>query len=156
MAERTDIPDIPWPKRLASAIVLQAVADYVQGLMCTYDSSCLPANLSSDMAGWLAVDSMKFFKSNWCKELTDMDMEQLAHQLKESVPEFVNRLRSIRPVYNEKTDREEASFVCPNCGGTVKVWWYYKKSGVMKGKCTSCVFNTIYNVPRKELMELGG
>lgn len=156
MAERQDIPDIPWPHRLASAIVLQAVADYVQGLICAYDSSCLPSHMSTDLAGRLASDAMYFFKSNWCKELTDLDMEQLAHQLKAAVPEFVEKLRTTRPVWNEKAGREESEFRCPNCGSKVKVWWFNKKAGVMKGKCTGCVFNSVYNISRKELVELGG
>ena len=66
-------------KNLANAIVLQAVKDYrrVLGKLMEYPEE----------PKWEAQkeEIETFFKSNWCKTLTDLDCESLIEKIKEDV-----------------------------------------------------------------------
>lgn len=146
MEKLNQITEEGWVEKLSAAIVYQAFQDYVQGLICCYDSLCAPANVSMVEAEWLVRDSMQFFKSSYCHSLTELDCVMLAKQLKRSVSPFVERLRKARPKWNAELKEEVDFFECPNCGAEVRVKWVNKSSAIIKGNCTGCMFHSIYRL----------
>lgn len=155
MEKVNNLTEETWVDRLSAAIVYQAFQDYVQGLMCCYDSMCAPANVSMSFAEYLVKDAMQFFESSYCHDLTDLDCVTLAHQLKSHVPEFVERLRKAVPQLNPETKEEEAFFKCPNCGANVRVKWVSKPSKIIKGSCAGCMFHSIYRLPLEKHEKMG-
>lgn len=155
MEKVNNLTEETWVDRLSAAIVYQAFQDYVQGLMCCYDSLCAPANVSMSFAEYLVKDAMQFFKSSYCHDLTDLDCISLARQLKSHVPEFVEKLRKARPQWDEEEKAEVAYFRCPNCGSKVRVKWVHKASKIIKGNCQGCMFHSIYRLPYNEHEMIG-
>lgn len=146
MEKVNQIAEDSWVEKLSAAIVYQAFQDYVQGLICCYDSLCTPASVSMAEAEWLVKDSMNFFKSSYCHSLTGLDCVMLAKQLKRHVPTFVERLRKARPKWNAELKEEVDFFECPNCKADVRVKWVNKPSAIIKGNCTGCMFHSIYRL----------
>lgn len=155
MGKTNELVEGSWVPKLSAAIVYQAFQDYLQGLICTYDSLCAPANISLTYAEFLVNDAMNFFKSTYCHSLTDLDCVMLAKQIKGHVPEFVERLRKARPKYSEALNEDIDEFECPNCGASVLVRWVNKKSGIIKGNCRGCMFHAIYRLPLSEVAMIG-
>ncbi|WP_128426303.1 hypothetical protein [Gudongella oleilytica] len=66
-------------ERLANAIILQAVKDYRNAL------KRLKKHPRNETALYTKIEVERFFRSDWCTELSSIDAEILIRKLKEEV-----------------------------------------------------------------------
>lgn len=117
-------------KNLANAIVFQAVRDYREAILYNDPK---PAKTCE-----------RFFKSDWCKFLTQLNGENLAEKLRTETLCFKNRACKIFDKKQDQNDTEptEQAFKCPTCREWVDVTFGYisrkAKSTGYFARCRSC------------------
>jgi len=117
-------------KQLAHAIVFQAVRDYRDAI------------LYNDLE--LVKSCERFFKSEWCLFLAQLNGEHLAEKLRTETLRFKDQACKIFDEKQARNDTEptEKAFKCPTCREWCDVTFgYISKRARSKGyfaKCRSC------------------